>query len=555
MFGTIGMPQKVHKIADVIKAGIQNNYQRIVDGENIIKSTPELDKTGEVFFKLVQEFFCEELNHFPYSYNKKNEEWALNCVWSSNAPEEIAHSLADSVVDIWLEKETPIMAGKQIMNRSFYMSDFINRKAVSCIPRFSDGEWSLLFEGGNQLMLDSNVFYKGVSSPHDLGFFAISNINNFLMTPAYSFGEHLYPEDISLEWHKEFLFTCAISNIEWTVTVFESVYYNFLNFLKENICLCIDIEPFIDRQQSLRAFVRQIHDIRGFLMGEDEAVISKDIFQLLNTRYVYLPYLFDIVNCQNEATTNFSSSEILNQMKIALNTKDTYEKGMLWEDVTKYVLDNIDGWMITGRRVRAGSQEIDLSVANVSLDEELWQLGSYILVECKNWKRHVDIPQIRNVAYISTMKGNKTALLFAANGITDDAKEEIERLAGAGTFILVIEAKDLKNLKTASDCRSMVLNKFYELQKKVAHNLQIEIKKQIVCIAAGQTLALGVSTTPTYFFACFLVFFSAYCIFLVRRKCCFVINCTINSKCYNSVSGQNWGQNHENKLPCIKNVL
>ena len=472
MFGTIGIPHKVHKIADVIKTGIQSNYKRIIAGKEIIKGTSKLDKTGNVFFKLVQEFFCEELNHFPYSYSKETEEWVLNGFWSSNAPEKIAHSLANSVIDIWLEKERPLIVGKQIMTRSFYMSDFVNRKAVGCLPRCNDGNWSLLFEGGNQLTLDENIYYKRISSPHDLGFFAISGINNILLTPAYSFGQHLYPDDISIEWHKAFLFVCAISNIEWSVEAFEPIYYNFLSFLKNNICQCIDAEPLINRQRGIKTFIKRIYDIRGFLIGEDEVVISKDLFQLLNTRYVHLPYLFDIVNLKKE-TTNFSHNTLLSRLEIALNTIDTYEKGVLWEDVAKYVLDNINGWKVTGRRVRVGSQEIDLSVVNISLNEELWQLGSYILVECKNWKRHVDIPQIRNVAYISTMKGNKTALLFASNGITVDAKEEIERLAGVGTFILVIEAKDLKNLKTANDCRSMVINKYYELQEKTGDILPI----------------------------------------------------------------------------------
>lgn len=97
---------------------------------------------------------------------------------------------------------------------------------------------------------------------------------------------------------------------------------------------------------------------------------------------------------------------------IALKTTDTYEKGVLWENIAEYVINHISGWRITGRRVRAGFQEIDLSIANVSLDDDLWQLGSYVLVECKNWKRRVDIPRVRNIAYISAMKGNKTALSF-----------------------------------------------------------------------------------------------------------------------------------------------
>ena len=87
-----------------------------------------------------------------------------------------------------------------------------------------------------------------------------------------------------------------------------------------------------------------------------------------------------------------------------------------------------------------------MSVANISLDDDLWQLGSYVLVECKNWKRHVDIPQVRNIAYISAMKGNKTALLFAANGITEDASKEILRLATTGTYIIVIR-KDFHEVR------------------------------------------------------------------------------------------------------------
>lgn len=52
-------------------------------------------------------------------------------------------------------------------------------------------------------------------------------------------------------------------------------------------------------------------------------------------------------------------------------------------------------------------------------------MGAYILIECKNWKKHVGIQQIRNIAHISSMKGNKTAILFTANGITSDSQEEI----------------------------------------------------------------------------------------------------------------------------------
>ena len=473
VFGVIGASDKINAIAEVVKTGIQGNCQRIINGKSISKSNSKLDELGNVYYKLIQEFVCEAPNHFPYEYNESDEEWSLNCIWSSNATESIAYSLASRTIDIWIEEETPAIIGKQILTRSFFMSDFVSRKAIACVPNRSTGDKTLLFEGGNALNLDRTSFYKGVSSPRDLGFFTASGINNILLTPAYAFAEHLYPNDISLEWHKVFLFACAVSDIKWNEGVFYQIYIKFLGFLKANICCSVDVESFISRQMSYGAFLINIDKVRGFLAGEDEPVISKDLFQLLNTRYVYLPHLFNIIKPKYENSTPFSAEILCKQIDVALNAVDTYKKGVLWEDAAKYVLDHIDGWRVTGRRVRAGSQEIDLSVANVSLDDELWQLGSYILVECKNWKKHVDVPQIRNMAYISAMKGNKTALLFTSNGITRDARMEIERLAGTGIYVIAIDSNDLKNMKRELDCKAIILNKYRELLEISKNDLQL----------------------------------------------------------------------------------
>lgn len=264
-----------------------------------------------------------------------------------------------------------------------------------------------------------------------------------------------------------------ISDIKWNEKVFYQTYSEFLSFLKANICCSVVAESFISRQMSYDAFFININKVRGFLEGDDEPVISKDLFQLLNTRYVYLPYLFDIVKPKHESSGAFSAQMLYERIDRALNMVDTYKKGVLWEDAAKYVLDHIEGWRVTGRRVRVGSQEIDLSVANISLDDELWQLGSYILVECKNWKKHVDVPQIRNMAYISAMKGNKTALLFSSNGITKDARMEIERLAGTGMYVLVLDNNDLRELKIESDCKAIILNKYRELLEISKNDLQL----------------------------------------------------------------------------------
>ena len=154
VFGVIGVSDKINEIAEVVKTGIQSNCQRIINGKSISKSTTKLDQLGNVYYKLIQEFVCEAPNHFPYEYNKSDEEWRLNCTWSSNATENIAHSLVSSAIDIWLKEEIPTVAGKQIINRSFFMSDFANRKAIACVPNRSTEDKTLLFEGGNALNLD-----------------------------------------------------------------------------------------------------------------------------------------------------------------------------------------------------------------------------------------------------------------------------------------------------------------------------------------------------------------------------------------------------------------
>ena len=62
------------------------------------------------------------------------------------------------------------------------------------------------------------------------------------------------------------------------------------------------------------------------------------------------------------------------------------------------------------------------------------------------------------------MKGNKTAILFASNGIRADAQEEILRLTSGNLSGICITASDLRKLHSADDCRSLILERWQELQ-------------------------------------------------------------------------------------------
>ncbi len=376
-------------------------------------------------------------------------------------------SIIDGIVSLWLERELPKLSGSQLMIRSFFLRDFVGRKAIAALPETQTGAWRFLFEGGHQVLLSEKDSYsKETLHPNDLPAFCSSNIQSILLNPIYAYGKWFQPTDVCEEWHKVFLYLCAVSDTEWNVQNLSNVYENFLNVLEENVCTTVISPSIISKEIYFDTLLIQISKFREFLKGDDEPVISKDMHQTMNSRYVYLPYLWQLFDFQ-PPRNNFIVKEFQSLITRAINENDTYKKGTLLEDAAAYMLSNIDGWKITGRRIRAGAQEIDLSIANVSLDDDLWKLGAYILVECKNWNSHVDIPQIRNIAHVSNMKGNKTAILFASNGVTKDAQNEILRLVTENVYVICLTTEDLIKIGSAQECKTLIIEKWFDLQNSI----------------------------------------------------------------------------------------
>ncbi|MDE7436829.1 MAG: restriction endonuclease [Lachnospiraceae bacterium] len=467
IFAVVGAKDKTAMVYRLIEDELRENFQRILEEKSIRKSLQKLDKTGNAFLKCVQEFFCEQLGHFPKRVFRDYGDLVFAGICCSRLPEDVGDSIADGIVSLWMEREEPCLCGRQLMIRSFFLRDLAGRKVVACIPQMQTGSWSLVFEGGHQLSMETGFSYrKETIHPKELGGFISSNLQTILMNPVYAYGTCFQPNALCEEWHKAFLYLCAVSECVWDQHSISKAYKRFLKFLRDCICETIDAEPIISKEKYHDVLLGHIQRFRAFLKGEDEPVISKDLHQTLNCRYVYLPYLWSLVP-QREICADFSPSVLHNMVNEAISIGDTHEKGVLWEEAAVYVLKSIVGWKITGRRIRAASQEIDISVVNVSLDDELWKLGAYILVECKNWRKRVDLHQIRNIAHISNMKGNKTVILFSANGITRDAEREIHRLLSEYRSVICITAEDLLQIQNASDCRNLILKKWQILQDAI----------------------------------------------------------------------------------------
>lgn len=218
--------------------------------------------------------------------------------------------------------------------------------------------------------------------------------------------------------------------------------------------------------------IGHIDEIRGYLKGEEEVAVSKDFLLLLNSRYAYLPYLYELMNSMGikmeEVVANCGlqvfSPEKLRQIIELGENGDSFQKGVQWEAAAEYFISHIKGLKVSGRRINVGVQEIDLSIVNTSLDSNLWEMGAYLLTECKNWADKVGIQVIRGLSYSSNMKGNKTTLLFAANGVTRDGKREILRAAVNQQFILCFTKQELLKVKSGEECYELLIDKWRELK-------------------------------------------------------------------------------------------
>lgn len=364
--------------------------------------------------------------------------------------------------------EKPILMGKQIMIQSFQLSDLRGRKIIGFFSDSSTGDWILVLEGGFQIKINSELPYmREKAGIHELETFTIGDIDTISNNPIYAYGKWLNPTEIYEEWHKVFMYAVALKDCEWTIENLASSFQKFLKFMEINICDSMTAETIITKENYHEILYLKVTELRNFLKGKEEPVVSKDLWLLLNSRYIYLPYIYELLEIPSKHNDNkFDYHKFQKKLQL-LEIKDNYQKGLNFEEVASYFIDNVTGLKITGRRVKTGTQEIDLSAINVSLDNNLWEMGAYILIECKNWTKKVNIGVIRGLSHISELKGNKTTILFSANGLTKDAEKEIIRTAVNGKFILSITKDELYNVKSKEECYNLLIEKWKELQDRI----------------------------------------------------------------------------------------
>lgn len=369
VFGVIGSANRIEPIKNIVRTEIKNNYYRILNSEEILTQNSVFDEYGNCFFKLVQEYFCERTDGIATEYKLKTDEWELYCIHKGG---EKFSQYAENALSIWLDAEQPKIMGKQLVLRSFLFRDLIGRKVVGNTPDYRDGSWNVIFEGGIKLPTGNNDVFIGEKLDFDmLDRLTISQIDEVLNNPSYTYGKVFLPIPSCSQWYKTLLYTCAISYKKWNKKSFSKVMERFICFLEEYICQGIPAPPIVSKDLFIGAALKEIDKMRELLEGKETIVISKDILHMLRSRYVFLSYMHELIEFKNFCANAFDKTTLVKLVQQS-ETAKTNDKGVYWENVAEYVISTIPGLKISGKRVKAKYQEIDISVVNTSLSEDLW---------------------------------------------------------------------------------------------------------------------------------------------------------------------------------------
>lgn len=95
----------------------------------------------------------------------------------------------------------------------------------------------------------------------------------------------------------------------------------------------------------------------------------------------------------------------------------------------------------------------------------LWKLGPLTLVECKNEKKKFSCEKAKKIIRTMNEKASNSAILFLKEGITRDAKKEIDEQLMYGKYIIVITKSNLEKIGKKTPYE-LLLKKIIEVENR-----------------------------------------------------------------------------------------
>ncbi|WP_437324944.1 restriction endonuclease [Sorangium sp. So ce381] len=158
-------------------------------------------------------------------------------------------------------------------------------------------------------------------------------------------------------------------------------------------------------------------------------------------------------------------------LQASLRAKTSQSKGKLFEDLVAHLFSSIRGVEVNRRNAKNPFQteEIDVALWNDQHSSAVPFLPWIILVECKNWTTAVGSEQVSWFDTKLRNRGIELGILFAANGITGDAKSLTDAHLTIATAlrerrrIVVLTSSDVTALRGPSQLVSLLKQKLCDL--------------------------------------------------------------------------------------------
>lgn len=132
---------------------------------------------------------------------------------------------------------------------------------------------------------------------------------------------------------------------------------------------------------------------------------------------------------------------------------DRNRRGLLLERLVALLLKTIPGFDRLDSRIRNEIEEIDVLVQNSSPDP-FWQKESpYLVVECKNWSKHVGTKELRDLWGKIDGRYNRCrlALFIAPGGFAETVHTQQLQRAREDKLVILIGPGDLEDLVRRKD--------------------------------------------------------------------------------------------------------
>jgi DNA-binding response OmpR family regulator len=167
---------------------------------------------------------------------------------------------------------------------------------------------------------------------------------------------------------------------------------------------------------------------------------------------------------EGKALIASTESMLMEWWNYCKKSRDPAKRGNALEVVCQLLFSSIPGFTVIGRRIRSSAEELDLLLRNESIEPFWLHFGTYILFECKAWKkRKPGRDELDAIMRKMERRGQKCDLAFfvSFNGVASTVIKETRSSIREGKHIVILDKNDIENLISSSG-RSELLKKLVE---------------------------------------------------------------------------------------------